>query len=117
MAPEAEQIFRKVFGPDGSNAPQVRAAFAEALGRFERQSVSPIITGFEFRRFVRERLNTEFEAFRYLNRLDLLFRHLRLLGLPPSEYEPIEDRWLEAITPRRITREELKEAIFPTRFR
>ena len=63
------------------------------------------------------RPNTEFEAFRYLNRLDLLFRRLWLLGLSPGEYEPIENPWLEAIAPTGISRGELKEAIFPTRFR
>jgi hypothetical protein len=48
---------------------------------------------------VRNRPNSQQEAFRVLEDLASLYRHHRSLGLSPAEYRQIQQIWLTEITP------------------
>jgi hypothetical protein len=72
--------------------------------------------GFELRRYVKNRPNSRFQAYKALEDLDVLFAYHRDLGLTPGEYRPIQHEWLEAIKPEGISLVELGEAIRPSHY-
>ena len=74
------------------------------------------VVGFEFRRYVKNRPSSQFAAHQALEELDRLFRNHRNSGLARSEYREVQSRWLEAILPVGIDRDELSEAIHPSRY-
>ena len=74
------------------------------------------VVGFEFRRYIRNRPNSQFAAYQALEELDSLFRNQRTSGLVPAEFEHIQTAWLEEIRPEGITADELSQTIFPSRY-
>ena len=119
LAKDAEEVSRRynrLFGADGSNAPNVKTALAKALDAFRDSNGSRQVLGFEFRRYVRNRPSSQFEAYMALEDLDTLFSYHRNLGLTPGEFSRVQLRWLESIKPEGISIEELAEAVHPSRF-
>ena len=74
------------------------------------------VVGFEFRRYLKNRPSSQFEAYVALQELDALFLHQRRSGLVASEFQHVQEAWLEEITPDGITPAELSQAIFPSRY-
>jgi len=110
------ELYERVFGVDGVNAPRVRAVLAEALDRYRRSSGTRKVVGFEFRRYVKNRPNSLFDAYQIFEDLDALFDHHRALGLTAGEYRPIQAGWLAQIQPEGISISELSEAVHPSRY-
>jgi len=115
-ASQARDLYLDLFGPGKSRAEHVREVLADSLDLYRRNSGARRIVGFELRRYVKNRPSTQFEAYRALEDLNLLFSYHRHLGLTPGEYTPIQHQWLAAIKPDGITIEELSEAIHPSRY-
>jgi hypothetical protein len=105
-----------LFRADGTRIPEVKTTLQAALDRYKAMSGARRVLGFEFRRYLRNRPSTEYDAYETLELLDDLFSLHRHMGLTPGEYKPIQARWLELIRPEGITSSELSEAIHPSRF-
>ena len=110
------ELYERAFGRDAVRAPRVRALLADALEQYRRSSGTRRVVGFEFRRYVKNRPSSLFEAYQVFEDLDRLFDHHRALGLTPSEYRPIQADWLAQIKPDGIAIDELAEAIHPSRY-
>ena len=115
-AQSAAVRFEQLFGKDGSRAESVREVLQKALDDYLRDGTARRVLGFEFRRFLRNRPNSQFDAYVVLDDLDHLFSYHRNLGLTRGEYIRIQRGWLETIQPDGISLEELAEAIHPSRF-
>ena len=115
-AREALVLHRALFGPENENAPRIREILQRALDDYRRETRVRRVVGFEFRRYVRNRPSSQFEAFQTLTDLDLLFRRHRSSGLVPAEYRRIQAVWLEEIAPEGISIRELGQAIHPSRY-
>jgi len=113
---EATALHRDVFGAEGENAQRVRSSLHEAIEDYKRSTGARRVIGFEFRRFLRNRPSSQFAAHQALDKLDQLFGYHRRSGLAPSEYHRIQREWLAAITPEGITRDQLGQAIHPSRY-
>ncbi len=119
LAADAETVatrYTRLFGEDGSQADQVRQELQQALDDYRLANGPRRVLGFEFRRYLRNRPSSQFDAYMALEDLDALFSYHRNLGLVPGEYKRIQRRWLEAIKPDGISLEEFAEAIHPSRF-
>ncbi|MCH7599506.1 MAG: hypothetical protein IH973_07090, partial [Myxococcales bacterium] len=119
LARDAEAVadrFDRLFGKDGNRAEHVRQALQAALDDYLATSTTHRVLGFEFRRYLRNRPNSQFDAYQALEDLDRLFSYHRNLGLTSGEYKRIQRRWLQDIKPDGISLEQLAEAIHPTRF-
>jgi hypothetical protein len=112
----AAVLFDRIFAPDGSRAPQVRATLQAAADDYRRSTGARRIVGFELRRYVYNRPSSQFHAYQELQSLDALFRHHRRSGLTPTEYGRIQHAWLEAIQPEGVSLRELAEFIHPSRY-
>jgi len=115
-AKSAHNLYVQLFGRGNTNADHLRGVLQEVVDQYVRSTGSRRVTGFELRRYVKNRPSSRFEAFRALEDLDLLFALHRDLGLTPGEYRPIQQRWLEAIKPEGITLAQLAEAVRPSRY-
>ncbi|MCZ6782793.1 MAG: hypothetical protein O7G30_05730, partial [Proteobacteria bacterium] len=113
---EAVELYQRLFGANLENAPRVREALQAALERYRRESPLPRVVGFEFRRWIKNRPSSQFEAYTTLEDLDALFHAHRNSGLSRFEYRRIQHEWLLAIQPHGIGLDELAEAIFPSRY-
>jgi hypothetical protein len=119
IAHEVEQtaaIFERVFSSDGSRAARVRSSLQAAVDDYKRSTGARRVVGFELRRYVYNRPSSQFEAYQELQSLDALFRHHRRSGLTPTEYGPIQRKWLEAVRPEGISVRELSEFVHPSRY-
>jgi len=94
----------------------IRAIFQQALDDYRALTGARRVVGFEFRRYLRNRPNSQFEAYQALEKLDALFRNHRRSGLVPAEFARIQHKWLLAIQPEGITLDELSQTIFPSRY-
>ncbi|MFP6580383.1 MAG: hypothetical protein VCC02_11370, partial [Myxococcota bacterium] len=112
----ALEAYRRVLGPHRENAPQIRKVLTKALQDYRSLTGARRVVGFEFRRYIKNRPNSQFEAYRALEDLDALFLHQRRSGLAPAEFEHVQHAWLEEIAPDDITPAELSQAIFPSRY-
>ncbi|MFP6564488.1 MAG: hypothetical protein VCC68_08425, partial [Myxococcota bacterium] len=112
----ALEAYRRVLGPHRENAPQIREVLSKALKDYRSLTGARRVVGFEFRRYIKNRPNSQFEAYRALEDLNALFLHQRRSGLAPAEFEHVQHAWLEQITPEDITPAELSQAIFPSRY-
>jgi hypothetical protein len=110
------ELFDEVFGPNRENKDEIRGTLQQIVDQYRKEIGARVVNGFELRRFVRNRPNSQYEAFRLLERLDALFRHHRRLGLAPGEYHSIQQDWLEDVRPEGISIEELSETIHPSRY-
>ena len=108
--------FERLFGGDGSRTQQVGRALQQALDGYRLTTGTRRVLGFEFRRYLRNRPSSQFDAYRALEDLDALFSYHRNLGLTPGEYKRIQRRWLEEIKPDGISLDQFAEAIHPSRF-
>ncbi|MGH0037703.1 MAG: filamentous hemagglutinin N-terminal domain-containing protein [Myxococcota bacterium] len=108
--------YHRLFGERGDHAARIREVLQGALDDYRRDTRARRIVGFEFRRYVKNRPSGQFEAHQALLELDRLFHNHRNSGLSREEYRRIQARWLEAIKPEGITRDELSEAIHPSRY-
>jgi hypothetical protein len=108
--------FDRLFGGDGSRTAKVGQALQKALDGYRLTSGTRRVLGFEFRRYLRNRPSSKFDAYQALEDLDLLFSYHRNLGLTPGEYKRIQRRWLAKIKPDGISLEQFAEAIHPSRF-
>jgi hypothetical protein len=115
-ADESLEIYRKVFGQNGERAPYIRSVIARVIDDYLRETGARRVVGFELRRYLRNRPNSQLEAYLLLEELDALHRHHRSLGLAPAEYRHIQRRWLTEITPETISVDELAEVIHPSRY-
>lgn len=111
---EAAELYQEVFGSNGENAPRIRSTLAKAIEDYRRDTGARRVYGFELRRYIRNRPSSQYEAYRTLRELDLLFRVHRRSGLAPGEYERIQQGWLRQIQPEGISVDELGEAIHPS---
>ena len=109
-------LYQRVFGADGSRAAHVRQVLQEVADDYRRSTGARRIVGFELRRYVYNRPSSQFQAYQELQGLDALFRHHRRSGLTPTEYDSIQQAWLEAVKPEGITVRELSEFIYPSRY-
>jgi filamentous hemagglutinin family protein len=119
VAEEIEQTlatYERVFGSDGSRAALVQSALQSAVDDYKRSTGARRVVGFELRRYVYNRPSSQFHAYQELQNLGTLFRHHRRSGLTPTEYGPIQLRWLEAVQPDGISLEELSEFVHPSRY-
>jgi hypothetical protein len=116
MTGEAARSYDRLFGRNGENAPRIREILQGALDHYRRETRARRVVGFEFRRYVKNRPSSEFEAHQALLELDRLFRSHRNSGLSREEYREIQASWLASIQPDGITTEELAEAIHPSRY-
>ena len=109
-------IYRDTLGRDLEHAERIRAIFQQALDDYRALTGARRVVGFEFRRYLRNRPNSQFEAYQTLDQLDALFRHHRRSGLVTSEFTRIQHEWLVAIQPEGISLDELSQTIFPSRY-
>ncbi|MBW2389561.1 MAG: hypothetical protein JRG89_14145, partial [Deltaproteobacteria bacterium] len=119
LAKDAESVaarYIRLFGEDDSRTDEVKRALTVALDDYRLTSGTRRVLGFEFRRFLRNRPSSQFDAYLALEDLDVLFSYHRNLGLTPGEYNRIQLRWLASIKPDGISLEELAEAVHPSRF-
>ncbi len=116
QAAAAHALLLELFGSNNERASQVRSVLQNALDQYQHNTGARRVVGFELRRYVKNRPNSLYEAYRTLEDLDTLFALHRSLGLTRGEYRPIQARWLSAIQPDGITTEELSEAIQPSRY-
>jgi len=115
-AEEAAAAYHQVFGENGENAPRLREILQSAVDHYRRDTRARRVVGFEFRRYVKNRPNSEFAAHQAMEALDRLFSSHRNSGLSVAEYRKIQAVWLDAIKPEGIDRDELSEAIHPSRY-
>ncbi len=106
----------RLFGENDSKAEEVRAILQKALDDYLLESGARRVLGFEFRRYLRNRPSSQFDAYLALEDLDALFSYHRNLGLTPGEYTRVQSRWLATIKPEGISLEQFAEAIHPSRF-
>jgi len=109
-------LFDDTLGVGLEHAPGIRTIFQKALDDYRALTGARRVVGFEFRRYLRNRPNTQFEAYQALDRLDDLFRQHRRSGLVPAEFNYIQNQWLAAIQPDGITLDELSQTVFPSRY-
>jgi len=116
---EAERaifFYDRVLGPNLENAGKLRGAIQEALEDYKAVTGLDRVVGFELRRFIKNRPNSQADAFAALEDLDVLFRYHRRSGLAPAEYRLIQLQWLEALKPEGITLEQFSQTIHPSRY-
>ncbi len=115
-ADRALAAYRRVLGPRRENAERIREVLQAALDDYRSLTGARRVVGFEFRRYLKNRPSSQFEAYVALQELDSLFLHQRRSGLVASEFQHVQEAWLEEITPDGITPAELSQAIFPSRY-
>ena len=108
--------YQRVLGPGRINAAKIREVLQASLDQYRSVTGARRVVGFEFRRYIRNRPNSQFAAYQTLEELDSLFRNQRTSGLVPAEFEHIQAAWLEEIRPEGITPDELSQTIFPSRY-
>jgi hypothetical protein len=112
----AAELHREVFGATGEKAQNIRQVLHAAVEDYKRSTGVRRVIGFEFRRYLRNRPSSQFGAFQALEKLDRLFGYHRRSGLAPAEYGRIQSQWLVDITPDGLTRDQLAQAIHPSRY-
>ena len=75
-AQAAIDLYESVFGEDAVKSARVRAVLQQALEAYRRSSGTRRIVGFEFRRYVKNRPSSMFEAFQVFQDLDALVDEL-----------------------------------------
>ncbi|MDP6978594.1 MAG: hypothetical protein QF570_08320 [Myxococcota bacterium] len=115
-AREVSDRYLRLFGKDEEKADAVREVLQSALDDYLTDSGARRVLGFEFRRYLRNRPSSQFDAYLALEDLDALFSYHRKLGLTPGEYSRIQLRWLATIKPEGISLEQFAEAVHPSRF-
>ena len=119
LAHDAEEVAARhvrLFGEDGARTNDVRQVLQRALDGYLAESGARRVLGFEFRRYLRNRPSSQFDAYQVLEDLDALFAYHRNLGLTTGEYTRIQHRWLADIRPEGISIEEFAETVHPSRF-
>ena len=112
----ATALFDDIFGPDFEYVPEIRETLAGAVDDYRLHTGARRVLGFELRRFLRNRPSTQFAAHQLIDRLDRLFSQHRASGLVPGEFVPVQQGWIELITPAGIEPDELAQAIHPSRY-
>lgn len=115
-AREVAERHRRLFGDGDGRAQEVRQTLQGALDDYLAETGARRVLGFEFRRYLRNRPSSQFDAYLVLEDLDALFSYHRNLGLTPGEYSRIQLRWLATIKPEGISLEQFAEAVHPSRF-
>ena len=115
-AQKALAAYDRVLGPKRSNAAVIQEILQKSLDDYRSLTGARRVVGFEFRRYIKNRPSSQFEAYRALEDLDSLFVHQRRSGLVPSEFQHIQYEWLTKVVPEGITVEELSQAVFPSRY-
>jgi hypothetical protein len=110
------ELYERLFSPEEGRAKWLKQVLQDALDDYIRTTGAQRVVGFELRRYVKNRPNSRFQAYKALEDLDVLFAYHRDLGLTPGEYRPIQHEWLEAIKPEGISLVELGEAIRPSHY-
>ncbi len=115
-AQRALGLFQSTFGSDDENTDRLRRVFQAALDDYRRTTGARSVIGFEFRRYIKNRPSSQFEAYTALGSLDALFRYHRRSGPSAAEYRRIQRDWLLGIVPYGISLDEFAEVIYPSRY-
>jgi filamentous hemagglutinin family protein len=112
----ATDLFDDIFGPAMEHVTTIRETLSAAVDAYREHTGARRVLGFELRRFLRNRPSSQFAAHQLIDRLDQLFSQHRASGLVPGEYVPVQQAWVDQITPDGISPDELAQAIHPSRY-